>query len=200
MKKYLLLLIYLLLAALNFNLILHPLSLVTGGTQGLAIVLNHLLPIRPSLIILIINVTALTISYFFLTKENTYSALVATFAYPFFVKITSTLPTISIIEKHITIAAIIAGTICGLTGGLIYKLGFSSGGTTVINLLAKKYLKIKIAIANFISNGLIIGLGYFIFGLKKTIYSIIVISIGSIIIYLILKKEKDSSFSKKTSN
>ena len=45
--KYFLLLLALFIAALNFNLILKPLHLVTGGTQGLAIILNHLLKLKP---------------------------------------------------------------------------------------------------------------------------------------------------------
>ena len=40
MKKYLLFLIILLIAAINFNLFLKPLKLVTGGTQGLSIIIN----------------------------------------------------------------------------------------------------------------------------------------------------------------
>lgn len=187
-KKYLLLLLWLLLAALNLNLILKPLSLVTGGTQGLAIILNHLLKIKPSTIVLIINVIALIISYFFLSKASTSSAIISTFAYPLFIRLTSFIPTITFLEKHCLISSIIAGITCGVTGGFIYKLGFSSGGITIINLLVNKYLKIKIATSNFIINFIIILLGCYYFGFMKTIYSIIVITIGSLIINKVLKK------------
>lgn len=196
-KKVFLLLICLFFAALNFNLILKPLSLVTGGTQGLAILINHLTKLKPATIVLIINIIAIITSYFLLTKENTYSALIATYAYPFFIKVTNNFPTIPFFEKYTLLSAILAGIICGITGGFIYKLGFSSGGTTIINLLAKKYLHMKIAIANFIVNGIIILLGFFFFGLTKTLLGIIVISLGSFLIYRILKKEKETSFSKK---
>ncbi len=189
-KKNILLLICLFFAALNFNLILKPLNLVTGGTQGLAIILNHLLKVKPSIIVLVINIIALIISFFFLTKDNTYSALLSTFAYPFFIKVTSYIPLINFSEKFTFLLAILAGIICGLTGGFIYKLGFSSGGITIVNLLTNKYLKWKISISNFIINTIIIILGYFHFGLKKAIYSIVVIGVGSIIINFILKKDK----------
>ncbi len=191
-KKNIFLLICLFFAALNFNLILKPLNLVTGGTQGLAIILTHLFKIKPSTIVLIINVIALIISFFLLTKDNTYSALVSTFAYPLFIKITSYIPELPLPSNLTVIFAIIAGVVCGITGGLIYKLGFSSGGITILNLIINKYLKIKIALINFVVNAIIIGLGYWSFGLKKALYSIIVIGIGSFIIYLILRKK--SSF------
>lgn len=189
MKKNLLLLVCLFFAALNFNFILKPLSLVTGGTQGLAILLNYLLKIKPSTIVLIINCLALVISFFFLTKDNTYSALVSTFAYPLFIKITSTLPPFNL-PSHLTIVfAVVAGIVCGVTGGFIYKLGFSSGGVTIINLLVNKYLKLKISLVNFIVNAIIIGLGYFHFGFMKAVYSLVVIGTGSLLIYLIMQKK-----------
>lgn len=185
--KYLLLIISLFFAALNFNLILKPLNLVTGGTQGLAIILNHFLKIQPTYIIFFINISTLIISYFFLTKDNTKSAIIASFTYPLLVKITSNFTIPLPLKNYIILFSIIAGIICGITGGIIYKLGFSSGGTTIINLLLNRYLKIKISIANFILNTLIILLGLFCFGFIKALYSILVILIGSIIIYLILK-------------
>lgn len=186
MKKYGYLLVTLFLAAINFNFILKPLNLVTGGTQGLALLLHHILPFTPSTIILIINVIMLIISYFLLPKQTTYSAIIATFVYPFFVKITNFLPEIFFFTMPLLLSSIMAGIVCGITGGYIYKLGFSSGGLTIVNLLILKYCHIKIAIINFIINALIILFGCFLFGMKKAFYSIIVILIGSSIIHFIL--------------
>ena len=187
MKKYLLLIICLLFAAINFNLFLKTLNLVTGGTQGLAIVIKYIIKLKSSLIILIINVISLIISFILLKKETTTSAIISTFAYPLLVKITSFIPELSFIKKHILISSLIAGTICGTTGGIIYKMNFSSGGITIINLLLKKYFKIKVSISNFIINSLIIIVGAFFFGIIKMLYSIIVISISSLIINIIMK-------------
>lgn len=190
-KSVIFLLICLFFAALNFNLILKPLSLVTGGTQGVAILINHLLHIKPATIVLIINVIAIITSYFLLTKDNTYSALIATFAYPLFIKITSYIPEINLPSNLTLLWAIIAGIVCGITGGFIYYLGFSSGGISIVNLLVNKFTNIKISLANFIVNGIIIILGYFHFGFMKALYSIIVIAVSSIIINIILKKKRN---------
>ena len=187
MKKYSILLISLLFSSLNFNLFLKPLNLVTGGTQGLAIVINNFINFKPSTIILFINIISLIISFIFLRKETTTSAIISTFSYPLFIRITSLIPTISFIKNHILITSITAGVICGLTGGIIYKMNFSSGGITVFNLLLKKHFNIKVSISNFIINGTIIIIGYFFFSIKKTIYSLIVIITSSILIHIIQK-------------
>ena len=138
MKKYIYLTFFLLVASLNFNLILKPLELVTGGTQGFALLITSIIKIKPSFIILIINITTLIISYFCLSKSTTYGTLAASFIYPICVKLTSFIPNISYIAHHILLSSIIAGIICGLTGGYIYKLGFSAGGVSTINLIVNK--------------------------------------------------------------
>ena len=187
MKKYSILVIALLFAALNFNIILKNLNLVTGGTQGIAIIIEKITNLHTSKIIFIINITSLIISLIFLKKETTTSTIISTFAYPIFVKITSYIPTLTIIRKYKFISSIIAGIICGTTGGLIYKMNFSSGGLTIINLLLKKYLKIKVSKSNFIINTLIIIIGTIYIGINKLIYSLIVVTISSITIHSIMK-------------
>ncbi len=187
MKKYLILTISLLFAALNFNMFLNNLNLVTGGTQGLALLIKHFINLKASTTVFIINIICLIISRIFLKKETTTSAVISTLIYPLFIKITSIIPVSNIIENHPLISSIIAGIICGTTGATIYKMNFSSGGITIVNLLLKKYFNIKESISNFIINGIIVIIGSIIFGLKKTIYSILVISVSSIIINQHLK-------------
>ena len=189
MKKYIILIVALFFAAINFNLFLKTLNLVTGGTQGLAIVIKHLIKVKPSLIIFIINIISLIISFIFLKKETTTSAIVSTFTYPLLVRLTSFIPELSFIKEHILTSSLLAGMICGTTGGIIYKMNFSSGGITVINLIFKKYFKLKVSISNFIINSLIIIIGTFFFGILKMFYSLIVISISSFIIDIITKNK-----------
>lgn len=189
LKKYIYLLLTLLGAAINFNLILKPLNLVAGGTQGLAIIINHIFKISPALIILLINIIMLVVSYLKLPKSTTYGIIISTFLYPLFIKLTCLIPTVKITNTYIIIPVIIAGIICGLTGGYIYKLGFSSGGINVVAILFKKYFKIKISITNFFINVIIILLGSIRFGFIKGIYSIVIIIINSLIINKILGKK-----------
>jgi len=189
LKKYFFLAVALFFAALNFNFILKPLNLVTGGNQGLAILLSHVFKVGPSLIILVINTLMLILSYFTLDKKTTIGTVAATFMYPLYVKFTSYIPFFDLSETLMILWAVLAGVVCGVTGGVIYRLGFSSGGISVLNVVVNKYFKLKIAMVNFIINALIIVFGYFYFGLSKCIYSMIVITVGSYIIYKFLRKD-----------
>ena len=189
-KNYIYLFFILILASLNFNIILKSLNLVTGGTQGLALILNNILNLHSSTIILIINLLMLVLSYFMLSKQATYGTIFATFVYPLCVKMTSFID-ITLNDNSIILYVLIAGIICGITGGLIFRLGYSSGGISVLVLVMKKYFNLKESISNFIINATIIVLGAFFFSIKKAIYSIILILISSIIINKIVKRKNN---------
>ena len=88
------------------------------------------------------------------------------------------------------VTAIIAGIICGITGGIIYKLNFNQGGISILNTLLHTYLKIKIPITNFVINGIIIIIGSIYFGFIKLLYSLVVITISNLIINIIMSKKK----------
>lgn len=188
MKKYLFLCFYLFIAALNFNIFICPNHLVTGGTQGIALIVKSIIHIKPSLIILIINTIALLISYFYLNHSTTKSALISSFVYPLFIRLTSNIHlTLPIPLIFITI---ISSIIYGLTTSNIYNLKFSNGGITIINLLLKKYLHISLSISTFILNTIIIIIGSLTIGISHTIYSILFIFLGSLTINHTLKKKQ----------
>ena len=187
-NKYLVLLFLLFVAAINFNMILKPLSLTTGGNQGLAIIFSHILNVRPSLIILVVNIIMLILSYIFLNKETTFGTVLASISYPIFVRLTSSFDIIEFGNLKI-IFIIIAGIICGITCGYIYKIGFSQGGINVLSLIIKKYFKIKISLTNFIMNSIILFFGVFYFGIEKGLYSLIVVVLNSFLINKILSKK-----------
>ena len=183
MKKYLKLLLILLIAAINFNIFLKPMKLVTGGTQGLAIIIHELINIPHSTIILIINLLMLILSYIFLKKETTLGTVIATISYPLFIKLTSFFD-LNISTNLLNV--IITGIISGLTNGYIYKLGFTAGGINTIAPIINKYKNIKVGTINLIINIIILLIGCFQFGIKKLLYAIVVIIINSILINLVM--------------
>lgn len=185
MKKYFLLLLNLFVAALNFNIILKSLHLVVGGTQGLSIIISQITKQDTSLIILIINIIMFLLSLTLLEKKVTLSIIISSFIYPLFVKITSFI-NFDLNYDYKLIYVLLSGIICGITCGFIYKLGFSTGGVSVLPLILKKYLNIKIFITTFIMNLIIILVGVYYFGIEKEIYGLVVIILNSLLIKIIL--------------
>jgi len=179
MKKYIYLIILLLIAALNFNLFIKPYNLVCGGTQGLAVLIYKIFPISYSLIILFLNLIFLVLSIIFLSKEVSISIIISSFVYPIFIFLTKNF---FFVKINIIINIIIIGIISGITNGLIYKLGLSIGGIQLLPKIINKYFKISYGLSHFIINFILLYFNMIIYGLSSFIYSLVIIILNSLII------------------
>ena len=70
------------LYALTVKLFLLPAGLVTGGTTGIALTVNHLAGSSISVFVLVFNIAMLIIGFFFLGKAFAATTLASTFLYP----------------------------------------------------------------------------------------------------------------------
>ncbi len=170
----------LLLTAIAFNVFILPSSLVYG-VSGLGVIAKHLWKIDPSIVIMIGSILLLILSFVLLGKEKTASSVVGSLLYPVFVKLTENVPNYVNIEGTEPFVMVLFGSvISGFGLGLIFKAGFTTGGTDILNQIVSKYAKISMGNAMFFTDGLIICLSIFVFGWTKFMYSILTLYIISI--------------------
>ena len=178
-KRFIQLCFGLTLSSFSFNLFCRPNNLVSGGVSGLSIIIESLFGITPSLFILTVNILLLIISYFILGKEKTIHSIVGAILFPMFVEIMSNFTKyIHLEQNQLFLATLFAGILNGTGSGLVYKAGYTSGGTDIINQIISKFLKISVGNAMFFSDGLIIILSGIVFGINKIMY-------GLLLLYLI---------------
>ena len=165
-----------LLVALAFNLFYSPNNIVAGGVSGLSIVLNNFFKFNQSYVIMIANIFLLILSYIFLGKEKTKLSILGSILFPIFVNLTSFLTKyVSFSESEMLLVAIFGGFLQGVWAGLIFKAGFSTGGTDILNMIISKKLKIGMGQAMIFTDGTIVLLGFFAFGFNKLMYALIVL-------------------------
>lgn len=168
------------LVAAAFNIFILPNDLVYG-VSGVAVMLNKTYGISPSLVILIGSIILLILSFILLGKEKTRNSVLGSLIYPLFVELT--LPITNYIDLGSTepvVLALFGAVISGFGLGLIFKAGYTTGGTDILNQIVAKYFKMSIGKAMFFTDGLIIVASLFVFGFQKFMYSIISIYIISI--------------------
>lgn len=186
-RRTITLLIALLVASFVYNLLILPTNLVAGGVGGIAILTNHIYGIDASLMIFLVSLSCLILSYMYLGKERTAGAILATFVYPLFVKLTSLITAnISLDYSDKFLIIIFAGALGGLANGFIYKTGFSNGGLPIISQILYKYKKVPIAKSSFVINAIIILIGGYFLGLTMVMYAIILLFINNIMIDKVL--------------
>ena len=180
-RRYLNLCIGCLLVAISYNLFLAPNNLVPGGIGGLAIILNKVLGIDNSIVILFFDILLLILSYFLLGKEKTKGSILGSLLFPLFVSLTSNINVwLDIDTSQLLLSAVFGGVLYGFGAGIIFKAGFTTGGTDIINQILSKYFKISIGNAMLFSDGLIVLSSALVFGPTKLMYSIVILYIVSL--------------------
>ncbi len=192
-KRYLQVVIGAFLSACAFNLFCAPNNLVAGGVSGLSIIIHYLFNIDTSLFIAIVDILLLVLSYFTLGKEKTMHSTLGSILFPLFIKLTQNINNFLHLDTSVLLLAVIfAGVIQGFGSGLIFKAGFSSGGTDIINQILSKYLKVSIGNAMYMSDGTIIILSGIVFGINKIMYAILLLYIISYITDRVILGVSDS--------
>ncbi len=179
--KYIDFTIGLILVSLAFNVFFLNYDIVYG-VSGIGIMLNHIFGVEPSIVIFIGSIILLFFSFILLGKEKTKNSVLGSILYPVFVELTSfIIPLINITEVEKIVAVGIGAILSGIGYGLIYRAGFTTGGSDILSQIISKYLKMTIGNAMLIGDGIIILSSMFVFGLNGVIYSLLAILIISFI-------------------
>ena len=192
-KRYFYLLIGLLLISIAFNGFLLPNDIVFGGVSGLSIIFKKLLGFDPSTFIFISSALLLVVSYFTLGYEKTKGSVLGSLLFPVFVNLTQNISVyFNLGESEIFVSALFGGVLYGIGAGLVFKAGFTTGGTDIVNQIISKYCKVSMGTALLASDGLIVFSGVFVFGLTKLMYALVTLYIISILTDKVLLGISDS--------
>jgi uncharacterized membrane-anchored protein YitT (DUF2179 family) len=182
MKRLIQFIIGCFIVSLAYNIFIAPNDLVPGGVGGIAIVLNNLFGLENSTTIFILDIILLIISYFLLGKEKTKASILGSILFPIFVKLTEYVNVwLRIDTSQILLSAIFGGILYGFGAGLVFKAGFTTGGTDIINQIISKYCKISLGKSMLFSDGLIVLSSGIFFGINSMMYSIVILYIISLI-------------------
>lgn len=176
LKRYTGLLVGLFLIAIAFNLFLLPNNIVFGGVSGLSIITKKYFDIDPSFFIFVTSVLLLILSFIVLGKEKTRGSVFGSLLFPIFTKITENIVLYLNFETtDLFLCALFGGVLYGIGAGLVFKAGFTTGGTDIVNQIISKYCKVSMGTAMLMSDGLIVLCGGLIFGIVKLMYAFIVL-------------------------
>lgn len=186
LKRFINFLLGITLVALAFNIFMKPNGIISG-LSGIAIIVEKYFNITPSLLIFVVNIFLLLLSYFTLGFNKTRSSIIGALLYPILIELTKPIVDLLNFGEIETIVIVICGAVVlGFGFGLLFKAGFTTGGSDIIEQIICKYAKISMGNSVILIDGLIICLTLFTLGFKSFIYSIIAIYIESIIIDKVL--------------
>ena len=135
------------LYALAVVLFILPNGLITGGTTGIALVLNHLFSIPITIFVSVFNLLMFLLGAIILGKKFAITTLISTFYYPFILGVFQRIFGMNSITEDHLLATIFAGAMIGIGIGIVIKVGASTGGMDIPPLVLNKEFHIPIAVS-----------------------------------------------------
>lgn len=135
-----------------------PHDIIAGGVTGIGIVMNKLVPgLDISLFILILNLLLLLLGLIVLGKKFFLTTVASSILYPAMLGFFQRIPGIENLTTDPVLAAIFAGCLMGVALGLVMRVGSSTGGTDVLNLVMAHWLHLPVAIFVWLGDIIIVG-------------------------------------------
>ena len=158
-----------LLLAIATNGVLIPNQLLSGGVNGISMLLYFLFNARVSITVILLNIPIFILGLIFLRKTYLTYSLFGMLMLSFWLEVTHPL----IITQGNTLSTlVVAGFLHGLGTGIIFRADGSTGGTDIIAKIINKYFSINMATVTLYLNALIVVLSIYFFGLDIAVLTI----------------------------
>lgn len=180
------------LYALSVKLFLLPAGLITGGTNGIALVFEHYWGISISGFVLAFNIVMLCIGWKVLGRAFAMTTVASSFLYPAFLELFNRLLGDVTLTDDLLLCTIFFGLGVGLGLGLAIRAGASTGGMDIPSLILEKKLRIPVSVSMYCFDFLILVPQMFFRPVENVLYGIILVFIYTIVLdkMLILGKSK----------
>lgn len=171
------------LLSFAFQVFLLPNNIISGGVSSLSIIFNDMFGWEPAYVQYAFNVPLLILSYILLGKDVLIKSILGSLLFPFFTSLISHWPAWT---DNQLLAAVYGGVITGIAVGMVYQAKGSTGGTSIVAQILGKYTNFTMGFASFISDGVIIIAGLFVFEIEAILYGIITLVFVSYFIDFVL--------------
>ncbi len=160
-----------------------PHDIIMGGTTGIGIVMSKLIPqIDVPMFVLILNILMLILGLIVLGKAFVMTTIVSSVIYPLFLELFQRIPGIGNMTSDPLTASIFAGCLLGISLGLVMRVGSSTGGSDIINLVLAKVFHLPVSIFVWLCDIIVVG-GQAIFApAESTLYAIIVVVLETLLL------------------
>ena len=157
-----------------------PSGLITGGTTGIALIVNHFTGMQISAFVGVFNVAMFALGYLVLGRKFAMSTLVSTFSYPVMLGLIQKAVGDFVLTEDLLLSALFGGLLIGLALAVVIRLGASTGGMDIPPLILQKTLRIPVSASMYVFDFIIL-IGQMLFTPKQTcLYGILLVLVYTI--------------------
>ncbi len=167
-----------------------PLELITGGTTGLGLIVNHLANVPLEVFTAIFNAAMFVLAWFILGSSFAITTMVSTFYYPAILGVFQKIEFFQGLTDDPLLGAIFAGLLIGVGLGIVIRAGASTGGMDIPPLVLNKKFGFSISIGLYAFDFAIL-LGQMMFrDTEKSLYGILLVVIYTVVMDKVLVSGK----------
>lgn len=166
---------------------LAPNHIATGGTAGLAIVINELIPLSIGLWMASVNIPLLILGFRYVGKKFALKTILCIGLIICSVDILSKIIKLEPLSQNLMLATLYGGVLIGVGLGLIFRGGASAGGASIVAKIVNTKYAIKSSAVIMVLDALVvISAGIVFKSIELALWSLISIYVGSKLIDAIL--------------
>ena len=159
-----------------------PHGIIMGGTTGIALVLSRFIPLDTAVFVLIQNSLLLVAGLIVLGKRFFITSVASSVLYPIMLALMQRIPNIDKLTDDSLLSALFAGAMMGFSIGLVIRVGSSTGGSDITNLMLNKWFHIPLSTLVWINDAVVVGFQAAFSGAEKILLGIVVLVLESIVL------------------
>lgn len=174
------------LYAFTVKAFLMPAELVTGGTTGMALTVNHLFDIPVSGFVLAFNVAMLLLGWRILGRGFAVTTLGSTFLYPLALEVWERVLGDLVLTQDILLCTVFTGLGIGLALGIVIRSGASTGGMDIPPLVLRKFFRIPVSVSMYAFDVAILLTQALFRPVENVLYGILLVLIYTVVLDKVL--------------
>lgn len=163
-----------------------PNGLITGGTTGIALFVNHMAGIPISMFVSIFNIVMFLLGAWILGKEFAVTTVLSTLVYPLILGILESTGFQGFVLEEKLVAVLYAGFLIGGGIGVVMRAGASTGGVDIPCLILKKKFGLNVSMTLYLVDCIVLGLQVIVSDMYAILYGILLIIVYTLVLNQVL--------------
>ena len=159
-----------------------PSGVIMGGATGIGVVLARFIPLDTAVIVLCVNLAALALGWAVLGWRFVLATVASSLLYPLFLGAAQRVPGIAGLTADPLLSALLGGGLVGIAVGLVMRVGSSTGGTDVVNLVLHKWTHIPVSVAVYLTDIVIMGAQAVFSDPEQILYGVVLLVVETIVL------------------
>lgn len=159
-----------------------PSNLIVAGATGIALIICKFISIDYASIVFVINMIMLVLGFFVLGKKFAAGTILSSLIFPFFLAFFQSIPQLQNITQDMLLSAIYAGLFTGLGCGIVFRMGYSTGGMDIPPAIMHAKYGISLGVAVYAFDVVILLGQSFFTSFEGILYGIITVFITAIVL------------------